>query len=81
MACRVQTRRLNLNHYPVNYLAKSRLLSKGIGRKLIKSIYSMYNNAKSRVSMAGKTSYFACETGVRQGEILSPLLFSNFCPN
>ena len=39
----------------------------------------MYNNAKSCISMSGKTSgYFACETGVRQGENLSPLLFSIF---
>ena len=55
----------------------SKLLAKGIGGKLIKSIYSMYNNAKSCISMAGKTAgYFACKTGVRQGENLSPLLFS-----
>ena len=54
----------------------SKLLEKGIGGKLIKSIYSMYNNAKSCISMSGKTSgYFACKTGVRQGENLSPLLF------
>ena len=57
----------------------SKLLAKGIGGKLIKSIYSMYNNAKSCISMSGKTSgYFACETGVRQGENLSPLLFPIF---
>ena len=57
----------------------SKLLSKGIGGKLIKSIYSMYNNAKSCISMSGKTSgYFVYETGVRQGENLSPLLFSIF---
>ena len=57
----------------------SKLLAKGIGGKLIKSIYSMYNNAKSCISMSGKTSgYFACKTGVRQGENLSPLLFSIF---
>ena len=57
----------------------SKLLAKGIGGKLIRSIYSMYNNAKSCISMSGKTSgYFACKTGVRQGENLSPLLFSIF---
>ena len=57
----------------------SKLLAKGIGGKLIKSIYSMYNNAKSCISISGKTSgYFACKTGVRQGENLSPLLFLIF---
>ena len=39
----------------------------------------MYNVAKSCIPMFGKTSgYFACETGVRQGKNLSPLLFSIF---
>ena len=39
----------------------------------------MYNSAKSCILMSGKTSgYFACETGVRQGENLSPLLLSIF---
>ena len=39
----------------------------------------MYNNAKSCISMSGETSgYFACETGARQGENLSPLLFTIF---
>ena len=39
----------------------------------------MYNNAKSCISMSGKTSgYFPCETGARQDENLSPLLFSIF---
>ena len=43
----------------------SKLPAKGIGGKLIKSIYSMYNNAKSCISMSGKTSgYLACKTGV-----------------
>ena len=57
----------------------SKLLAKGIGGKSIKSIYSMYNNAKSCISISGKTSgYFACKTGVRQGENLSPLFFSIF---
>ena len=57
----------------------SKLLANSIGRKVIKSIYSIYNKAKSCISMSGKTSgYFACETGVRQGENISPLLFSIF---
>ena len=34
----------------------SKLLSKGIGGKIITSIYLMYNNAKSCISMSGKTS-------------------------
>ena len=57
----------------------SKLLAKGICGKLIKSIYSMYSNAKSCILMSGKTSgYFACETGVRRGDKLSPLLFLIF---
>ena len=57
----------------------SKLLAKGIGGKLIGSIYSMYNNTKSCISISGKTSgYFACKTGVRQGKNLSPFLFSIF---
>ena len=39
----------------------------------------MYSNIKSRVSTAeGSTVFFPCQTGVRQGENLSPLLFSIF---
>ena len=60
----------------------SKLLAKSIGGKLIKSIYSKYNNAKSCISMSGKTSgCFGFKTGVRQGENLSPLLFSIFLSN
>ena len=37
----------------------------------------MYNNIKSRVKTAEGTSvFFPCQTGVRQGENLSQLLFS-----
>ena len=57
----------------------SKLISNGIGGKLIKAIYSIYNNAKSCVSVAGKTSeYFACQTGICQRKKNSPLLFSIF---
>ena len=37
----------------------------------------MYSNIKSRViTSEGTSAFFPCETGVRQGENLSPLLFS-----
>ena len=58
----------------------------GLWEKLIKSnvkgiflrlIHNLYSNIKSCVSVNGKQSdYFGCFTGVRQGECLSPLLFS-----
>ena len=39
----------------------------------------MYRNIKSCVSYNGSLSaYFDCENGVRQGENLSPILFSMF---
>lgn len=37
----------------------------------------MYKNIKSRIStIEGSSAFFPCEIGVRQGENLSPLLFS-----
>ena len=42
-------------------------------------IYNMYQNIKSCVAYNGQISdYFPCEMGVRQGENLSPFLFSIF---
>ena len=42
-------------------------------------IYNMYQNIKSCISYNGAISdYFPCENGVRQGENLSPFLFSLF---
>ena len=39
----------------------------------------MYQNIKSCVSLNDKSSsYFTCKSGVRQGENLSPILFSIF---
>ena len=39
----------------------------------------MYHNIKSSVMVDGNvSSYFSCNSGVRQGENLSPLLFSIF---
>ena len=43
------------------------------------TIFNMYQNIKSCLSYNGQTSsYFPCEIGVRQGENLSPFLFSIF---
>ena len=50
-----------------------------INGKCFEIIKNMYSNIKSRVSTAeGSTVFFPCQTGVRQGENLSPLLFSIF---
>ena len=39
----------------------------------------MYHNMKSKVTSNGQSSpLFSCENGVRQGENLSPILFSIF---
>jgi len=55
----------------------SKLLSLGMQGKVLDVITNMYIKAKSCVSINGAESgYFPCHTGVRQGENLSPLLFS-----
>ena len=47
--------------------------------KCFKIIYNMYNDIKSCVQYNGSQSeFFPCLTGVRQGENLSPFLFSIF---
>ena len=55
----------------------TKLLSMGMAGKMIEVIKNMYSKAKSVVSVQGVTSSsFHCNIGVRQGENLSPLLFS-----
>ncbi len=40
-------------------------------------IKSIYNNVKSFVTIGGESSaLFDCQVGLREGEILSPILFS-----
>ena len=57
----------------------SKLLTCGVTGNLLNVIKSIYNNIKSRIVANGaKSNYFSCYTGVRQGENLSPLLFSLF---
>ena len=55
----------------------SKLINSNINGKCFKLIRNMYNNIKSRISTAeGTSAYFPCNCGVRQGENLSPFLFS-----
>ena len=54
-----------------------KLISNGINGKVLTVIFNLYKNAKSCVRVNGRISeYFACNVGVRQGENLSPLLFT-----
>ena len=54
-----------------------KLISCDITGKILTIIKNMYNKAKSCDSTNGtKSTNFPCQIGVRQGENLSPLLFS-----
>ena len=52
------------------------LIEHGVDKKLIEAIQSFYINPECQVQIAGKTSStFNIDVGVRQGCILSPILF------
>lgn len=54
-----------------------KLLTYNINGKILRVIKNMYEDIKSYVSVNSQISnLFACSTGVRQGENLSPVLFS-----
>ena len=56
-----------------------KLLQNGINGKFYDSIKSMYNNPLACVNLNGNfTSWFGTTHGVRQGDVLSPTLFSVF---
>ena len=56
-----------------------KLLSNNIDGKMFKIIHSLYANAKSAVRIGNlKSGPFSSNIGVRQGENLSPVLFSLF---
>ena len=56
-----------------------KLLSYNINGKLLTVIRQMYNRAKSCIKKDNMISeYFLCNIGVRQGDTLSPLLFTLF---
>ena len=56
-----------------------KLLNQGINGKVLGVVRGIYRQAKSCIRAGGSTSdYFVSNVGVRQGENLSPLLFSLF---
>lgn len=56
-----------------------KLTRAGITGKCFILIYNMYQNIKSKVTTnEGSSNFFNCNVGVRQGENLSPFLFSIF---
>jgi exonuclease III len=60
---------------------KSKLLGAGIHGAMYRSICSLYQCCESTIRLGGQleyTDFFSIETGVRQGCILSPLLYSIF---
>ena len=55
----------------------TKLLASNIKGKVFDVIQALYNNTKSCVRVGNSdSSFFHCKVGVRQGENLSPLLFS-----
>ena len=56
-----------------------KLIKLGLRGSILNIVKSMYENVKSRVKFCDKIgNEFFCSLGVRQGECLSPLLFSLF---
>ena len=65
--------------YVVRYNLWYKMIKLGIRGKILNIIKSMYSVVKSRVKYDNKLgTEFACSLGVRQGECLSPMLFSLF---
>src|SRR5690348_6258049 len=60
---------------------KARLLECGVHGAMYRAIASLYEGCSSTIRLGGDTGYtdwFDIETGVRQGCILSPILYSIF---
>lgn len=56
-----------------------KLIKLGIRGKILNIVRSMYDSVKSKVKYMNELSTsFECHLGVRQGECLSPFLFSMF---
>ncbi len=55
------------------------MFKSGIQGKLLRIVKDMYANVKSRVkSCSSYSDYFSYAVGLRQGEVMSPILFSLF---
>ena len=55
------------------------LVKNGVKGKLYRCIRSMYANVRARVRCGGQfTDYIRCTSGVKQGDVCSPVLFSLF---
>ena len=56
-----------------------KILQHGINGRVFQVVYNIYQKTKSCVKSGGKISdFFSCNTGVRQGENLSPILFAMY---
>ena len=56
-----------------------KMFKSGIQGKLLRIVKDMYANVKSRVkSCSSYSDYFSYAVGLRQGEVMSPILFSLF---
>ena len=54
-------------------------IENGFNGKCFDFIYNMYKDIKQKITTSeGSTNFFSCNIGVRQGENLSPFLFSIF---
>ena len=55
------------------------LMKNGIRGKLYRCVRSMYEDVKARIRNGAKlTEYISCTSGVKQGDVCSPVLFSLF---
>ena len=49
-----------------------------VSTKLVKAIKSTYENSKCKVKSLGREEWFEVTTGVKQGSVLSPIIFITF---
>lgn len=65
--------------YVVRDILWYKLIKEGVSGKILDIIKSMYNAVKSKIKHENSLSEaFTCNIGVRQGECLSPFLFSMY---